>query len=227
MKKSKTAAALIGACLAAMAATANATPTNTQTEFLVNGMNAAATGIDASTGLGTRTFTFSTAGSYDVRAFFDLDLSLLTTGFSNEYGSAFNIASLRQGQSWEIDEPGYWKGDVHNNFKNGDLQNTVGTEGVTTIDSPDDVAVALGWKFNLGQGYKATISFTASETFNSSLFYLGQFDNSDPANGPVYFYSDLRMEPTGGNPVPEPSTFALLSTALLGAAMYRRRSRNK
>lgn len=209
-----------------MATHALALPYNTQTEFSVNGINVPTTGIDATTGLGTRTFTFNTAGNYDVRAFIDLDLSLFITGFSNEYGETFNLP--KSGQSWEIDEPGYFVGDLYSNFIGSGFDNTIGTNGYTTIQQPDDVAVGMGWDFNLQAGYNATLSFTVSDTAPiSSLFYIGQFE-SFGLNDPVYFISDLLINPIGTpSEVPEPSTFALVGSALAGLGFYARRRRNR
>lgn len=225
MEKKKLAGTLVGLVLALIAGTAYAIPTNTQTEFLVNGASVLADGIDPGTGLGTRSFTFTQAGSYNVRAFFDLDLSLNTTGFSNEYGQLFNGSSIKSGQSWEVDEPGYWIGDIYHNFNGAGFDNTLGTGDVATDQFPDDVAVGLGWQFTLAEGEMASLYFTASDLAPTvDLLYLGQFE-AWGFNDPVYFYSDLVIEPAGPAPIPEPSTFVLLGSALVGLGLYARRRR--
>lgn len=233
MNKMKLVGFFVTLILAMTVGSALAVPTKTQVEFLINGDTQSTTGIDSVSGLGTRTFNFSAAGTYDVRSFFDLDLSLATTGFFNEFGLKFNSTKLEQ--SWEIDEPGYWIGNLYANFNGAGFDNSIGTDNTNTglvyptEQNPDDVAVGMGWKFVLNSGYKATLNFVASETAPTSpddLFYIGQFDASEEnANDPVYFYSTLKIEPDNTNPVPEPSTFALLGLALGGAAIFRKRLR--
>ncbi|MSM38631.1 MAG: PEP-CTERM sorting domain-containing protein [Geobacter sp.] len=225
MEKNRCIGIVAGLVLLLSAVTAQALPTNTQTEFLVNGASALADGIDSGTGLGTRSFTFTQAGSYNVRAFFDLDLSLYTTGFSNEYGQLFNGSSIKSGQSWEVDEPGYWIGDLYSNFNGAGFDNTLGTGGVTTDQFPDDVAVGLGWQFTLAEGEMASLYFTASDMApTADLLYLAQLE-AWGLNDPVYFYTDLVIEPAGPAPIPEPSTFVLLGSALAGLGLYARRRR--
>lgn len=211
--------------LAMSLSTAFAIPTNTQVEFLVNGSSQSTAGIDAATGLGTRTFSFTSADTYDVRSFFDLDLSLATTGFSNEYGVAYNNADSRM--SWEIDEPGYFVGNLYKHFNGSGFDGTIGTNDYATEKIPDDVAVGIGWNFVLDPGFKATLNFTASgaQTFDPLMFYIGQYE-AYGSNDPVYFYSSLLIEPISGPTVPEPSTIVLLGSALVGLSIYSRKRRN-
>jgi ABC-type oligopeptide transport system substrate-binding subunit len=217
MKKMRFITTIAGALLMLSVASAFATSTSTQVEFLVNGVSHADP-LSTATGLGTRSFSFTNSGAYTVRSFFDLELSLATTGFLNEYGNAFN--SPRAGQSWQIDEPGYTGGTIWDNFNGPGFNNAIGRL------SPDDVAVGLAWDFILDPGYRATVSFTASNAAPSSasLFYLGQFDDA-ALDDSVYFYSNLLIEPNGPSTVPEPSTLILLGSALAGLALCRSRIR--
>ena len=215
---------LTGIAILAAVSQASALPVNNGAKFSVNGAEVAATGIDGATGFGTRNFTFTAAGSYQVRSFFDLDLDVATTGFSYEFGRTYNSADPRM--SWEVDEPGYWVGNLYEHFLGPGFDRTIGTDGFASELLPDDVAVGMGWDFDLGTGYLANLAFTASEEAPSSGFYIAQYEGYG-SYAPVYYYGTLEILPVGEQVVPEPSTFLLLGTAMGGLALCRRKSKRR
>lgn len=111
------------------------------------------------------------------------------------------------GQSWEIDEPGWIFGDIYDNLLDGQLDNSNSVpQGLE-----DDVSLAMGWKFMLTAGETALITLTLSEEVPQN-FYLAQVD---PA-GTHYFSSTLAIQ-SSSSPVPEPATILLFGTGLIGA----------
>lgn len=167
--------------------------------------------------LGTLTYTTSVAGAHSFLAFFDYEIDEATTTFFNEYGATFN--SPEATQSWEIDEPGYVFGDIYDNFENNTLDNT----NAITSAAPDDVSWAMGWDFNLAAGEKATISLVFTDLAPLSPFVLKQTD--DVTGESIYFYSTLEIR--GDGVIPEPGTFLLLGTGLLGLTAVGRRKRSR
>jgi hypothetical protein len=161
------------------------------------------------------TLTFSGAGAHAGIVFVDPEISQDINTFFNEYGAAHG--ALAAGQSWEIDEPGYVYGDIFTNLQTGSLDNSNGVPSST----PDDVAMALGWDFVLNPGESATLNFFLNTTVPTSGFYLSQTDADN--QGTLYFSSTLDIRNDGGPTVPEPSTFALLGSAVAGLAFYMRR----
>lgn len=174
-------------------------------------------GLDAS-GLGTMTFTFSSAGSHNFVSFFDFEIDEPNNTFFNEYGSTGG--TLAAGQSWEIDEPGYVFGDIYDNMLAGSLDNT----NAVSAGDEDDVSFAMGWSFLLEADETATLTLTLSDILDTTGFYLQHTDdevgpNFDQSES-VYFWSTLSIASTS---VPEPSAFALMGIGLLGVGLARRR----
>ena len=162
-------------------------------------------GINAATGLGTASFTINGSGAHWFGILFDHEID--ATVYPSEIGSAHGAPGA--GQSWEIDEPGYFNGDIFQNLENGALDNGVGTSVFGNTSFPDDVSLALGWSFTGA----SVITITATESAPGSGFYLQQH-NTQLGND-IYLYGNLR--PIDGGPsVPEGG--ATLATLLLGLA---------
>ena len=172
-------------------------------------------------GLGTLTWSTSGLGDHTFLAFFDHEIDADTNGYDNEYGMAYG--SPVEGQSWEIDEPGWDEdnpGDIYYNLLDGVLDNT----NAVPQGSNDDMSWAMGWDFTLNQGQTADVSLELGLTAPSAGFYLSHTDPNSQET--LYFSSTLSI--TGGSasaPVPEPGTVFLFSfgiMALLG--MVKKRS---
>ncbi|MBF7073463.1 hypothetical protein ISG33_08655 [Glaciecola sp. MH2013] len=164
-----------------------------------------------SAGLGNITLEFTNPGDYFALAYFDFEIDEANNTFFNEYGSVFGTPS--EGQSWEIDEPGYIFGDIYDNVFDGFLDNT----NSVPENSNDDVSFAIGWDFTLLNDQIASLSFTLSDMLNTSGFHLLHVDDevgsSFSDTETVYFWSALSIEDTNVNPPSEanaPSIFALL-----------------
>jgi hypothetical protein len=185
------------------------------------------TGVDVSsfndsTGLGTITYTSSLLGSNSFLAFFDHEIDEASNTWWNETGAVTGAAAADQ--SWEIDEPGYYDGDIYENFLADTLDNGIGTSIYGDTSFPDDVSMAMGWDFTLAAGEAAVITLTLSETLPGSGFYLTHWD-PDSDSG-FYFSSSLDISDNGGgDPVPEPATMLLFGTGLAGLFGYSRKKR--
>ncbi|HHM04439.1 MAG TPA: PEP-CTERM sorting domain-containing protein [Gammaproteobacteria bacterium] len=161
---------------------------------------------NATTGLGSIAMTFSVVGSYAVDAFFDYEFSEGSNSYLNEYGSVSGSAASNQ--SWEIDEPGFVFGDIFDNWQFNDLDNS----NAIPAGSEDDVAVALGWDFDLLVNETATLTFDITDFSPSSGFFLA---HSDPdSNENVYFSSSLVITQAPTPTIPEPGTISLMLAGL-------------
>ena len=91
------------------------------------------------------------AGRFFVLGYYDFDM-----GDFYDDDSGLEVGTPGQGESWEIDEPGFTTGNLFNNFQGGFLDNTNGNV------FPDDVAMGLGWTFDVWAGGYAEIWFHTS-----------------------------------------------------------------
>ena len=169
-------------------------------------------------GLGTLSLDITGAGTHSVIAYLDFEIFEDINTFFNESGSATGTPEI--GQSWEIDEPGFFFGDIVDNALGGSLDNSNGVPA----GSEDDTAFAIGWDFALLAGDVASIDFVITDLLPSADFFLTQ---TDPDVGQsLYFYSTLDIATTGGPPgptvtVPEPPLPVLLVFGALGILSIR------
>ena len=154
------------------------------------------TGIDFVTGLGTMTYTQTAPGNHFVIGFFDLDVGIPADLYYNEYGTVFG--SPGPGQSWEIDEPSYFFGDIWFNVQDGFLDNT------------ND--------YSLPPGGTAVIDFTVGEAEPASGFYLSQTDVDTGET--VYLSSTIDI-----TVIPEPLTAlgVIFAAASVGGYVRKRK----
>jgi len=165
--------------------------------------------FDFSTGLGTLSINFSPGaiGNYYIGGFFDHEID---EEIKNETAEA--IGTPVAGQSWEIDEPGYFFGDIYDNIVTGTLDNQI-FGGDTTNE--DDVSMAMGWHFTLANElYNATVDFILSDTAPTSGFYLVHSDSD--SDDSIYLSSGLTV-------VPAPGTLLLMGCGLAVLSLLGRR----
>jgi len=168
-------------------------------------------------GFGTITATITGAGSHSFDAYFDHDIS---NNAVNEKGSTSGSAAT--GQSWEVDGT-LWAnnpGDIDLNFEASALDNTTGSS------LPDDVAMAMGWDFDLTDGQTAEITLALTDIAPLTGFFLTQSNIvRGVSNFDIFLSSTMTI--TGGNQgtVPEPSILLLMSLGLAGIVASRRKER--
>lgn len=154
-------------------------------------------------------------------SFLDAEIDEPINTFFNEFGEVIgNVgvgATDPDPDSWEIDEPtGFFGGDIFDNLLLGMLDNT----NAFPIGFPDDVSMALGFSLgNLNPFDTARINILISEDGDSiGSLALAQHD-SDPLSTTVITMSGK----SNVAPIPEPSTFILLGTGLVGLGFFGRR----
>ncbi len=176
-------------------------------------------------GLGVLSLEISGTGNRDVIGFFDFEIDQFSNTFFNESGAVVGTPDV--GQSWEIDEPKFFFGDIIDNVLAGALDNT----NNVPAGLEDDVGFALGWNFNLLEDQVATIDFIFTDTLPDAEFFLEQYDPD--SNFSLYAYSTLNIDfglvaqegPT--QQVDEPRSILLMMLGSLGLFVFRLGSRRK
>ena len=171
-------------------------------------------------GLGTLSLDVADAGTHNIITFFDYEIDQDLNTFFNEsgqtVGSVFSDAHATQ--SWEIDEPKYFFGDIIDNVLAGSLDNY----NNVPAGMEDDVGLALGWNFFLSPDDTATISYVLTDVLPTVDFYLKQYDPD--SNRSLYFYSAIDIQSTGTAARPnitvdEPATGFLMLIGLAGITL--------
>jgi hypothetical protein len=167
-------------------------------------------------GLGTLTITLTgTPGSHTVGLWLDHAMDENAFIYWQESGAVSGTTTAYQ--NYQIDEPGYYSGNIDLNFAAGNLPNT----NSHPAGSEEDVSMALMYQqFSLSATQRATISFVVSFTQPTSGFYLSQTGPFYAADGVtpttnnkiLYFFSHLDIQET--SQVPEPRTFGAGFAAL-------------
>ena len=175
--------------------------------------------FDYVTGLGDITVTVGGTGSHNIDFLLDIEIDNATNFKYNEFGSV--TGSAASGQSWEIDEPGYFFGDIYDNVLDSTLDNSNALPEGSGIFS-SDVSMALGWDFSLSDGETAIISLSISDVLADLVtqdFYLSQTDPLSDLT--LYMASTLEIRGSGTQ-VPEPATLFLIGAGLAGLLVRRR-----
>ena len=167
--------------------------------------------FDDMSGLGSIKVTIGGAGSHSFLFYIDLDIVEAMDGFDNEYGHTTGVVGAND--SWEIDDP--VSDDIlFDNFLNGmyDVANGV------PLGSESDVAMGLGWAFDLAIDEIAVIGLDIGQALPTSTFYLTQTDPDGTID--VHFSGALTI---GVQRTPIPATLFLMGAGLLAT---RTRSRS-
>ncbi|UFS69556.1 PEP-CTERM sorting domain-containing protein [Geomonas sp. RF6] len=164
---------------------------------------------------------YNTPGTYTVLSFIDNEIDAEGTGFDPEFGGVKGNPLF----TYQIASPAA----LWDNFTRGTLNGTINT-------APADVAVAMGFNFTLKQGERATVSYLVRDAVpgegdvltHTDAVYSGDeldpYGKYDLLSDTLYYSGNITIEPwSDTNPVPEPSTFALVGLSMTGLALFRRR----
>jgi hypothetical protein len=180
-------------------------------------------------GQGSLTFSVTGVGSHQVVVFFDHHLAALPADYYvGDYGTRGAVppaSAASYQQFWEIGDP--YLDPIHSNASYGAtfLTNTIDYWGQINagLDRDQsiccDIALALGYTFNLNAGQVGNFSFRVGE-IDPGGFRLMQGNDS---YAPIFFDSSFNIVNTS---VPEPAGWALMTAGLASAGLFRVRSRS-
>jgi PEP-CTERM motif len=203
-------------------------------------------GFNASSGLGTLTFTFNPgmSGSYYIGGWFFIPVSV---PFYNEYGAVNNVGSLDSGQSYQVDIPEYdvvsanqGGGTILDNLASGSLNDTNSVTGTTdnylnncgangggSADTScnDFVSMALGFNFTLGANQEEviTLELMSGAPGGFSVEAIHPVDGSNATESDVFLSGGAVTETIGQSPIPEPASWSLAGMAFAFLAFCVRR----
>jgi hypothetical protein len=146
-------------------------------------------------------------------SFFDAEIDETLNTFFDEFAETHGVLAPAQG--FEVDEPGFVFGDILDNARAADLDDT----NAVPEGAPDDVSMALAFAIaNLAPGQTARFELLVSEDGDSiGSFALRQLDVDPRSSATSITFSGV------ASIVPEPSTALLI--ALGAAALALRRGR--
>lgn len=154
--------------------------------------------------------TGGTISTSRVMGFLDADLGL--NDYWNEYGETVGDVAGQYG-SWEIDEPGYYFGDIYDNLLDGELDNS----NAFSCGCIEDVSLALGFDVvDWLAGETIVATFDIGRVLGSGQAGLAQFD-ADTEDS-LYFSGSVQRVSS----VPEPGSLMLFALGSLGLLIARK-----
>ena len=161
-------------------------------------------------------FTITGAGFHNVGALFDYDINETQNTFWNEIGSTGGGA-LADNQFWEIDEP--FSGDIWDNLDFPGPGDPLELDKGIGVAGPEDVAMAMGWEFDLSDTQVAKVVFSLSEVapLDPNVFYLKQRDPDFNTN--IFMSSTLTV-----SEIPAPPVLWLMGLGFAGLLTLRRKA---
>jgi len=148
-------------------------------------------------------------------AFLDADIDDSINTYFNESGALVSVAGAGASDTaadfWEIDEPGFFFGDIFDNLLAGSLDNF----NNVPAGLEDDVSLALGFEVGTllaGQSLLASLEI--------SLDNIGGLSHTDPNSNTTFFFNGT-VASQDVNSIPEPEVLILFLTGL-GSLLIRR-----